>query len=100
MILHFKTSLILHKFLSNHVFKFYLQKDRKKVRGRNDPPRNVRAREFKAHENKEELARQKKYTKEARSKRRILVDPTFPSWIRGLYNAINNFLSAHDKIDR
>jgi len=42
---------------------------RPKVLGRNDTPRHIRAREFKNDEKKAELARQRKYTKEARAKR-------------------------------
>jgi len=42
---------------------------RPKVTGRNDPPRHIRPREFKKDETKEDIARQRKYTKEARKKR-------------------------------
>ena len=36
----------------------------------------------------------KKYTKEARAKMRIFVDPTILTWSRRLYNAANAFLTA------
>uniref|UniRef100_M1DNU7 Uncharacterized protein n=1 Tax=Solanum tuberosum TaxID=4113 RepID=M1DNU7_SOLTU len=70
-----------------------------KVAGRNEPPRNIRAREFKEDEKKVELARQRKCTKEARARRRIPIDPTIPPWRRGFYTTIDSFLAAHD-VDR
>uniref|UniRef100_M1DK67 Uncharacterized protein n=1 Tax=Solanum tuberosum TaxID=4113 RepID=M1DK67_SOLTU len=69
---------------------------RPKVTGRNEPPRNIRAREFKEDEKKAKLARQRKYTKEARAKRKTLIDPTIPLWRHGFYTAVDSFLAAHD----
>uniref|UniRef100_M1D996 Uncharacterized protein n=1 Tax=Solanum tuberosum TaxID=4113 RepID=M1D996_SOLTU len=69
---------------------------RPKVTGRNDPPRRIKAREFKNDEKKAELARQRKYTKEAREKRRIPIDPNVPPWARSLVNAIQAFRAAHE----
>uniref|UniRef100_M1DEK9 Uncharacterized protein n=1 Tax=Solanum tuberosum TaxID=4113 RepID=M1DEK9_SOLTU len=69
---------------------------RPKVAGRNDPPRRIRAREFRNDEKKAELARQRKYTKEAREKRQILVNPNVPPWDRSLVNAIRAFGAAHE----
>uniref|UniRef100_M1DFM7 Uncharacterized protein n=1 Tax=Solanum tuberosum TaxID=4113 RepID=M1DFM7_SOLTU len=68
---------------------------RPKVAGRNEPPWNVKAREFKEDEKKTELARQRKYTKEDRARRRIPIDPTIPPWRRGFYTTIDSFLAAH-----
>uniref|UniRef100_M1DUB5 Uncharacterized protein n=1 Tax=Solanum tuberosum TaxID=4113 RepID=M1DUB5_SOLTU len=64
---------------------------RPKVTGRNEPPRSVRACEFKEDEKKAELARQRKHTKEARARRRIPIDPTIPPWRRGFYTTIDFF---------
>jgi len=69
---------------------------RPKVAERNEPPRNVRAREFKEDEKKAELVRQRKYTNEASARRRIPIDPTIPPWSRGYYTTIDSFLAAHD----
>jgi len=69
---------------------------RSKVAGRNDPPRHIRAREFKKDEKKAELARQRKYTNEARAKRRIPIDPNVPSWARSFVNAIRAFGAAQE----
>uniref|UniRef100_M1DP16 Uncharacterized protein n=1 Tax=Solanum tuberosum TaxID=4113 RepID=M1DP16_SOLTU len=69
---------------------------RPKVAGRNDPPRHIRAREFKNDEKKAVLARQRKYTKESRVKRRIPIDPNVPPWARSLVNAIRAFGAAHE----
>uniref|UniRef100_M1DBP0 Uncharacterized protein n=1 Tax=Solanum tuberosum TaxID=4113 RepID=M1DBP0_SOLTU len=73
-----------------------LEMARPKVAGRNDPPRHIRAGEFKKDEKKAELARQRKYTKEARAKRRIPIDPNVPLWDRSFVNAIHAFGEAHE----
>ena len=57
---------------------------RPKVAERNEKPRNVRAREFTAAVKIAEMLKIKKYTKEARAKMRISVDPTIPTWSREL----------------
>ena len=72
---------------------------RPKVIGRNDPPRHIRAREFRDEEKIAELAKQRNYTKEARAKRRIPIDPNVPSWARGFGNAVHAFRAFHE-IDR
>uniref|UniRef100_M1DGB9 Uncharacterized protein n=1 Tax=Solanum tuberosum TaxID=4113 RepID=M1DGB9_SOLTU len=70
---------------------------RPKVVGRNNPPRYIRrAREFKKDEKKVELARQRKYTNEAREKRRIPIDPNVPTWARSFVNAIRAFGAAQE----
>uniref|UniRef100_M1DRA1 Uncharacterized protein n=1 Tax=Solanum tuberosum TaxID=4113 RepID=M1DRA1_SOLTU len=69
---------------------------RSKVPGRNDPPRHIRARELRKEEKKAKLARQRKYTNEARAKRRISIDPNVPSWARTFVNAIRAFGEAQE----
>uniref|UniRef100_M1DTS7 Uncharacterized protein n=1 Tax=Solanum tuberosum TaxID=4113 RepID=M1DTS7_SOLTU len=69
---------------------------RLKVAGRNNPPRHIRAREFKKDEKKAELARQRKYTKEPRAKIRIPIDPNVPPEARSLVNAMRAFEAAHE----
>uniref|UniRef100_M1DP93 Uncharacterized protein n=1 Tax=Solanum tuberosum TaxID=4113 RepID=M1DP93_SOLTU len=69
---------------------------RPKVMGRDMSPRHVRAREFKRDEKKEELARKRKYTKEAMAKRRIPIDPNVPPWGQSSVNAIRAFGEAHE----
>uniref|UniRef100_M1DQA6 Uncharacterized protein n=1 Tax=Solanum tuberosum TaxID=4113 RepID=M1DQA6_SOLTU len=69
---------------------------RPKVGGRNDPLKHRRAREFKNDEKKVELARQRKYTQEARANRRIPIDPNVPPWSQSLVNAIQAFGAAHE----
>lgn len=68
--------------------------ERPKVTGWNGPPCNGRARDIKHDEKKLDLARQRKYTKEARAKIRICVDPTIPPC--HLRNAVNAFFATHN----
>jgi len=69
---------------------------RSEVAGRNEPPRHIRARESKKDEKSTELARQRKYTNEARAKRQIPIDPNVPSWARSFVNAIRAFRAAQE----
>uniref|UniRef100_M1DME4 Uncharacterized protein n=1 Tax=Solanum tuberosum TaxID=4113 RepID=M1DME4_SOLTU len=69
---------------------------RPKFAGRNYPPSHIRAREFKKDEKKAELAKQRKYTKEATARRRIPIDPNVPPGTRSLVNAMRTFEAAHE----
>uniref|UniRef100_M1DSM4 Uncharacterized protein n=1 Tax=Solanum tuberosum TaxID=4113 RepID=M1DSM4_SOLTU len=69
---------------------------RPKIRGRDDPPRHIRAREFRKDEKRAELARQRKYTKEAREKRQIHFDLNVRPCDRSLVNAIHAFRAAQE----
>uniref|UniRef100_M1DT59 Uncharacterized protein n=1 Tax=Solanum tuberosum TaxID=4113 RepID=M1DT59_SOLTU len=69
---------------------------RPKVTGRDDPPMHIGAREFRHDEKRAELARQRKYTKEARKKRRIPFDLNVRPCDRSLVNAIHAFRAAHE----
>jgi len=69
---------------------------RPKVAGRDDPPRHVRAREFRKEEKRGEMARQRKYTKEDREKRRIPFDLNVRPCDRSLVNAIHAFRAAQE----
>ena len=69
---------------------------RLKVPGRDMPPRHIRARDFKRDEKIVELAKERRESKKASSSRRVPIDPTIPSWKRGVYTAINSFLASHD----
>uniref|UniRef100_M1DSH1 Uncharacterized protein n=1 Tax=Solanum tuberosum TaxID=4113 RepID=M1DSH1_SOLTU len=72
---------------------------RPKVAGRDMPSRHVRARGFKRDQKIPELAKERTESKKASSNRRVPIDPTIPSWKRGVYMAINSFLASHD-VDR
>jgi len=67
---------------------------RPKFAGRDDPPRHVRAREFRKEENRAEMVKQRNYTKEARKKRRIPFDPNVHPCHRSLVNAWHAFRAA------
>uniref|UniRef100_M1DCH6 Uncharacterized protein n=1 Tax=Solanum tuberosum TaxID=4113 RepID=M1DCH6_SOLTU len=69
---------------------------RPKVAGRDDPPRHVRAREFRKEEKRAEMARKRKYTKEARKKRRITFDLNVRPCDRSLVNAVHAFRATHE----
>uniref|UniRef100_M1DYP4 Integrase core domain containing protein n=1 Tax=Solanum tuberosum TaxID=4113 RepID=M1DYP4_SOLTU len=71
---------------------------RPKVVGRNDPPRHVGTREFRKEEKRVEMPRQRKYTKEARKKRRIPFDLNIRPCDRSLVNAMHA-LRASQEID-
>lgn len=70
--------------------------DRPKVAERNDPSRHITAPEFKDKENRVELSRQGKYTKEARAKRRVSIDPNMAPLARGFDNSRHAFKAAHE----
>lgn len=70
--------------------------DKLKFKGRNDPPNNIRAQDFRDEENRVVLDRQRNYTKEERAKMRIPVVPNVPSWARGFYNAVHAIRVGHD----
>uniref|UniRef100_M1DYT6 Uncharacterized protein n=1 Tax=Solanum tuberosum TaxID=4113 RepID=M1DYT6_SOLTU len=72
---------------------------RPKVAGRDRPPRQVRARDFKKDEKIAELAKERRESKKASASRKIPIDPAIPSWRRKLYTTANSFLAAHD-VDR
>uniref|UniRef100_M1DJM5 Uncharacterized protein n=1 Tax=Solanum tuberosum TaxID=4113 RepID=M1DJM5_SOLTU len=69
---------------------------RLKVAGRDDPPRHARAREFRKEEKRAKMARQRKYTKEAREKRRIPFDHNVRPCGRSLVNAIHSFRASQE----
>jgi len=69
---------------------------RPKVIGRDDPPMHIGAREFRHDEKRAELARQRKYTKEARKTRRIPFDLNVRPCDRSLVNAIHAFRAAQE----
>uniref|UniRef100_M1D8V1 Uncharacterized protein n=1 Tax=Solanum tuberosum TaxID=4113 RepID=M1D8V1_SOLTU len=69
---------------------------RSKIEGRNDLPRHIRAREFRKDEKRAELARQMKYTKEAREMRRIPFDLNVRPDDRSLVSAIRAFRAAQE----
>lgn len=43
-----------------------------------------------------ELIRQTKYTKEARDKTQIPIDPNVPTWAQVFFNATTDFFAAND----
>jgi len=64
---------------------------RPKVAERDVPPRHVRARDFKRDEKIAKLAKERRESKKASSSRKVPIDPTIPSWKRGVYTVINSF---------
>ena len=66
-----------------------------KVTEKNDPPR-YRAWDFRDKEKRAELASQRSYTKEARSKRWIHIDPNMPKYSRGFIIAIHAFREGRE----
>uniref|UniRef100_M1DFP3 Uncharacterized protein n=1 Tax=Solanum tuberosum TaxID=4113 RepID=M1DFP3_SOLTU len=69
---------------------------RSKIAGRDDPPRHIRAREFRKDEKRAELARKRRYTKEPREKTRIPFDLNVRPCDRSLVNAIHAFRAAQE----
>uniref|UniRef100_M1DPS8 Uncharacterized protein n=1 Tax=Solanum tuberosum TaxID=4113 RepID=M1DPS8_SOLTU len=69
---------------------------RSKIAERDDPPRHVREQEFRKEEKRAEMARQRKYTKEAREKRRTPFDLNVRPSDQSLVNAIHAFRAAQE----